>query len=106
MYYWRVRAKNPNVAVSSWSTMWHFKSAAPSSGGGGGGGCTSCCVSSVSSLDRITISDASGNHQDFFAFNDGRVVNLGLRNFEIPPEPPPGVFSARFKSGKFIEQIP
>jgi hypothetical protein len=97
-YYWRVFATNTH-GTSIPSCIYNFTTAAPSGGGGGGG----CVAASVAVLDQFTVTDAAGNSQSLYSVNGGRSVNLGAKNFDLPPATPKGIFHGRFKSGKFIE---
>jgi hypothetical protein len=96
-YYWRVNASN-NVTSSSCSNTWNFTTiSAPH--------IDPCdpVVSSLTSLDKITITDADGNSQSMFIRNGGRGINLGTSDFDMPLVPPKGMFNVRFQSNKFVE---
>jgi hypothetical protein len=64
------------------------------------------CGSNINSLDQFIVSDANGNNQPLFVLNGGRRFDPGSNDFKPPPEPPEGVFSAHFQSGKLIETVP
>jgi hypothetical protein len=57
-------------------------------------------------MDQFTVSDANGNNQQLFVYNAGKKLALGIKDFEMPPEPIEGVFHAKFHSGKFAENVP
>jgi len=53
-------------------------------------------------LNAITITDAAGNAQTLY-FGTGSEFSGALAAFELPPPPPPGVFDARFASGRMVD---
>ena len=57
-------------------------------------------------MDAFTVSDADGSAQTVYSYNENRALALGFPDLSIPPEPPPGMFNARFNSGRFIEGVP
>ncbi|MDI6802968.1 MAG: hypothetical protein QME58_03860, partial [Bacteroidota bacterium] len=63
-------------------------------------------IDAFSVMDQFTVSDNNGNKQQLFAHNGGRRLALGLRDYDMPPEPMEGVFHAKFQSGKFVEGVP
>jgi hypothetical protein len=97
-YYWQVNAKNNN-GTSVWSCTWWFTTQ---------GAPQNPCdpISPLSASDQFTVTDGNGNQQQLLAVNNGRHLAWGNNDFEMPPETPPGIFNARFHSGKFIESIP
>lgn len=97
-YYWRVNAAGPG-GTSSWSDTWYFttQSAPPPP--------CDCCTPSIAALDQFTVTDASGRGQSVFVNNAGRKLALGVPDFEMPPEPMGGAFSARFQSNRFVENV-
>ncbi len=98
-YYWRVNASNSS-GTSSWSTIWNFttKSAPPPDP------CPT--YTSYAMMDAIVVSDSLGNEQTLYLRNKGLALGKGMKsNEEMPPEPPPGWFHAKFHSGKFLETI-
>jgi hypothetical protein len=98
-YYWRVCATNSS-GRSPWSSTWQFTTQ-----GGTGGGVVCEPIDAFSSLDHLILADSKGNKQIMYLHNGGRGLMLGVRDYDLPPTPPKGVFSARFKSGKFVEVI-
>ncbi|TAK61915.1 MAG: T9SS type A sorting domain-containing protein [Bacteroidetes bacterium] len=98
-YFWRVRASN-SAGMSAWSATWQFttESYTPPDP------CQT--YSSYSQMDELTITDAAGKSQTLYMRNKNLKLGRGLhRNEEMPPEPLQGLFSARFKSGKFLESV-
>jgi hypothetical protein len=100
-YYWRVNAALGSD-TSSWSSVWNFTTAAQSGGGGGGGGCD---VESITTLDKLTVSDANNRSQSLYVRHGARALKLGFTDVEMPPPPVKGLHDIRFKSNKFIETI-
>lgn len=98
-YFWRVCAANGN-GVSAWSCSWVFVTQDPQTPPP----CT-CCVNSTASLDRFTVSDATGAGQQLFVVNGDRPGNLPFRDLEMPPAIPGRFFDARFQSGRFLERL-
>jgi hypothetical protein len=100
IYYWKVNAKNSEGVKSNWSDIWSFttKSAPPANP------CDP--IVDFSYLDQFTVIDTYGNEQKMFVRNGSRGLALGIRSFNMPPEPPSGSFNVRFHSDKFIENIP
>lgn len=99
-YYWRVNAKNA-VWTSDWSGVFWFRTL-------GTPPPPDPCqpIDAFSAMDQFTVSDMNGNKQQLFAHNGGRRLALGLRDYDMPPEPIEGVFHAKFQSGKFVEGVP
>ncbi len=97
-YYWRVNAQN-NGGASPWSSVWSFTVGTAPPGG-------PCDPEGplMASLDQFMVSDAHGGHQKLFVRKGSQ--SSGFRTDEMPPEPPPGLFDARFHSGKMVESIP
>lgn len=62
-------------------------------------------------LDRFTVKDGIDHQQEMFVRNGsprlGKVQgSLGIDgNTELPPEPPEGLFSARFKTSSYIQSV-
>ncbi len=60
-------------------------------------------------LDQFVITDARGSKQEMYVRNVG--LNLGKTDaagdgsVELPPPPPDGFFSARFRTGNYIQSI-
>ena len=99
-YYWRVSAKNP-TGWSSWASYWRFTTI---SSGPPPDPCPT--VTSISGFDMLTVTDANNNSQNLLVHNSRKTIAPGLiSDDEMPPEQPPGLFSARFQSGKFLERI-
>jgi len=101
-YYWRVDGIN-NLGTSSWSSVWSFTTNTT----GCGGGEAPISVLSTNSLDQITVQDGNKLGQSLYLMHGARKLNpkfIGVN--EIPPVTPPGVFDARFHSGKFVESVP
>lgn len=98
LYYWRIDASN-SFGESNWSDIWNFttQDAPPSP--------CDCCVTSAMTLDQFTVTDANGNSQKLFVRNANRELKMGFTDVEMPPMPLPGIFHARFQSGKFIEEV-
>jgi hypothetical protein len=99
-YYWRVNAKN-EIWTSDWSSVFWFRTL-------GIPPPPDPCqpIDAFSALDQFTVSDNSGGKQQLFAHNGGRRLALGLRDYDMPPEPIEGVFHAKFQSGRFVESVP
>ncbi|MBI1803866.1 MAG: T9SS type A sorting domain-containing protein [Ignavibacteriae bacterium] len=100
-YYWRLNAKNA-AGTSLWSDVWNFgtTSAPPPDPCGGS-------YSVYSSMDVLTVTDATSRSQALYVRNGGRAIAPGLSSDdEMPPEPVAGAFNARFQSGKFMEAVP
>jgi len=95
-YYWKVYASN-QFGASNWSIIRWFKTQAPP---------CECCLSSTTSLDAFTFTDATGNSQQLFVRNGNRPLKLGFTDVEMPPKPIAGLFHARFATNKFIETAP
>jgi hypothetical protein len=99
-YYWRVNAKNA-VWTSDWSGVFWFRTL-------GIPPPPDPCqpIDAFSALDQFTVSDLNGNKQQLFAHNGGRRLALGLKDYDMPPEPIEDVFHAKFQSGRFVESVP
>jgi hypothetical protein len=98
-YYWRANASNSS-GTSSWSTVWNFttKSAPPPDP------CPT--YTSYAKMDVVVISDSLGREQTLYLRNNVLAIGKGMKsNEEMPPESPPGLFHAKFHSGKFLETI-
>ncbi|MBI3194396.1 MAG: T9SS type A sorting domain-containing protein, partial [Ignavibacteriae bacterium] len=98
-YHWRVKAIN-TAGASGWSGSWRFttQSSDPDP-----------CItySSYQQMDELTITDSGGNSQTLYMRNRGLALGQKMnKNDKMPPEPPPGLFHAKFKSGRFLENIP
>ncbi len=98
-YYWKVSASN-SFGTSNWSGIRWFTTVAAAPP------CTECCITSPTSLDQLTVVDANGNAQQMYVYNSHRKLHMGFTDTEMPPEPLPGVFSARFNSNKLFESVP
>ena len=98
IYYWKVNASN-QFGASNWSGIRWFTTQAPPPP-------CECCLSSTTSLDAFTFTDAAGNSQQLFVRNGNRPLKLGFTDVEMPPKPIAGLFHARFASSKFIETAP
>ncbi len=57
----------------------------------------------IHNFSSILLQDKKSNQQKLFIAPSEEV--LSLNKFEMPPPPPAGVFDARFKSNKILEQI-
>ena len=96
-YYWRVNASN-QFEASNWQTVLRSFTthAAPPPP-------CECCITSATTLDQFTVTDANGNAQAMYVRNSKRPLRMGFTDAEMPPKPLAGMFNARFKSNKFIE---
>lgn len=64
-------------------------------------------IASLAVMDEFTITNGQGQSQKLYVRNGGQTLSQKLRAAEqLPPEPPRGLFYARFASGKFIESVP
>jgi hypothetical protein len=57
-------------------------------------------------MDAFSLANGNGNSQTIYTYNEKRALALGFPDLSIPPEPPQGIFHARFNSGRFIEGVP
>ncbi|MBI5476009.1 MAG: T9SS type A sorting domain-containing protein [Ignavibacteriales bacterium] len=102
-YYWRVKAVN-EFGESNWSSIrWFTTKSAPLPDPDPDPCITS---SSITALDEFTIVNGNGNKQTLYAKNGKNKLDVGFTNFDMPPEPVGGIFHAKFKTDKFIENIP
>jgi hypothetical protein len=102
-YYWRVKAVN-QFNESNWSSIrWFTTQSAPPPDPDPDPCLTS---SSISALDEFTVVNGDGNKQTLYAKNGKHKLDVGFTNFDMPPEPIGGIFHAKFKTDKFIENIP
>jgi hypothetical protein len=99
-YWWHAKSYNLSGGWSGFSCTFYFTIYNPPPP------CNDCCVASMSMLDQFAVTDANGNSQKMYAINGGRTLNLGFHDYSMPPEPPKGIFHARFRSGKLVESIP
>jgi len=60
-------------------------------------------TSAIDGFNTLTVTDRAGSQQTLFFGNDP----VGdIRQFELPPLPPLGVFDARFSTGSMVAQTP
>lgn len=101
-YYWRVKAVN-EFGASSWSSIrWFTTTNAPPPDPDPDPCLTS---NSIAALDDFTIINGDGKKQSLYAKNGKHKLDVGFTNFDMPPEPIGGIFHAKFKTDKFIENI-
>jgi len=66
-------------------------------------------VDQLASLDRVTVKDANGGHQDLYVQNGSFVLlkgeGEGDGNMAMPPDPPFDIFNVRFQTGNFLQTI-
>jgi hypothetical protein len=99
-YYWRLSSIN-GYGSSDWSSIWYFVTMSNNPPPP-----CQCCANMLTDLDQLSVGDASGNSQRLYVVHGARQLNLGFKNYGLPPETPHGLFGARFGSGRFIESIP
>jgi photosystem II stability/assembly factor-like uncharacterized protein len=62
----------------------------------------------LDNLDKFSVTDALGNKQVMLVRNGGdfkQIMDNGNDSYELPPDPPDGVFTACFKSGNYVETV-